>query len=122
VPDVVGVQTTGGSTARNHARTVAILQRSTKPPADQAGGPTGTNGLAVTFEPNFTRGITCQESPFGVGEHWTQMQGGSALLDVDMHHHGRVLRVWASRCIGVPAGLDKAHKRLAGGGQRGPPI
>ena len=119
VPDVVGVQTSGGATARNHAHAVATLQRATKPPADQAGRTAGTDGLAVTFEPNFTRGIARQESPFGVGEQWTQVQGGSALLNVDVHHHGRVLRVWASRCIGVPAGLDEAHKRLAGGGQRG---
>jgi hypothetical protein len=47
VPDVVGVQTTGGTAARNHAHAVAMLQRATKPPADPAGRAAGTNGLAV---------------------------------------------------------------------------
>src|SRR5947209_824057 len=95
-----------------------MLQRSTKPPADQAGRPAGTNGLAVTFEPDFTRGITRQVSTFGVGEQRAQMQCRSALLNVDMHHHGGVLRVWAAGCIGVPACLDEADKRLAGARQR----
>ena len=118
----MGVQTTGGTTARNHAHAVAILQGATKPPADQAGGPAGTEGLAVTFEPNFTRGITRQESPFGVGEQWTQMQGGSALFNVDMHHHGRVLPVWTAGRLGVPSSLDQTQKCLGGARQRGPPI
>ena len=50
------------------------------------------------------------------------MQGRSALLRVDMHHHGGVLPVWATGGLGVPAGLDQAHKRLVGGRQRGPLI
>ena len=118
----MGVQATGGTAARNHAHAVAILQRATKPPADQTGRPAGTNGLAVTFEPNFTRGITRQESPFGVGEQWTQMQGGSALLNIDMHHHRRVLPVWTAGHLGVPSSLDQTQKCLGGAGQRGPPI
>jgi hypothetical protein len=53
VPEVMGVQTTGGSTARNRARAVAMLQRAAKPPVDQPGRPAGTNGLAKPFEPDF---------------------------------------------------------------------
>ena len=75
----MGVQTTGGATARNRAHAVAMLQRAAKPPVDQPGRPAGTNGLAVTFEPDFAGGITGQVAAFGVGEQRTQMQCRSAL-------------------------------------------
>src|ERR1700742_4059387 len=119
MPDVVGGQPSGGVTAGNCARAVAVLERTAKPPIDQPRGTTGANDLAVTFEPDFAGGITGQVSTFGVGEQRTQMQCRSTLFDVDVHHHGGVLPVRASRRIGVPAGLDDAHKRLAGGRQRG---
>src|ERR1700742_195261 len=119
MPDVVGGQPSGGVTAGNCARAVAVLERTAKPPIDQPRGTTGANDLAVTFEPDFAGGITGQVSTFGVGEQRTQMQCRSTLFDVDVHHYGGVLPVRASRRIGVPAGLDEAHKRLAGGGQRG---
>src|SRR6516162_5409588 len=122
VPEVMGVQTTGGTTARYRAHAVAMLQRAAKPPVDQPRRPAGANDLAVTFEPDFTRGLTGQVSTFGVGEQRTQMQGGSALLNVDMHHDGGVLPVWAAGRLGVPASLDQAHKRLGGVRQRGPLI
>ena len=50
------------------------------------------------------------------------MQRGGALLNIDVHHHGGVLPVWAAGRLGVPAGLDQAHKRLDGARQRGPLI
>ena len=93
VPEVMGVQTTGGATARNRAHALAILQRAAKPPVDQAGRPAGTNDLAVTFQPDFTRGITRQVSAFGLGQQRTQMQRRSALLNVEVHHHRGVLPV-----------------------------
>ena len=117
--DVVGVQPTGGLTAGNRARAVAMLKGAAKPPIDQPGRPTGSNDLAVTFEPDFTGGITGQVSTFGIGEQRTQMQCAHTLLNVDVHHHGGVLPVWPAGRIGVPAGLDQAHERVAGGGQRG---
>src|ERR1700759_3178770 len=112
MPDVMGMQTPGRVTARNRAHGVAVLEYAAKPPADQAGRPTGANDLAVTFKPNFTCGITRQGSAFGVGEQRTQMQGGGALLNVDMHHHGRVLPVWTARRLGVPSSLAQTQKFL----------
>ena len=122
VPDVMGMQATGGTTARNRAHAVAMLQRAAKPPVDQAGCPAGTNDLAVTFEPDFAGGITRQVAVFGLGEQRTQMQCRSALLNVDVHDHGGVLPVWPAGRLGVPARLDQAHKRLGGARQRGPLI
>ena len=120
VPQVVGVQTTGGTTARNRAHAVAVLQGATKPPVDQPCHTAGTNDLAVTFEPDFTRGITRQVSAFGIGQQRTQMQCRSPLLDVDVHHHGGVLPVRAAGRLGIPARLDQTQKRLDGGRERGP--
>ena len=111
----MGVQTTGGTTARNRAHVLAILQRAAKPPVDQAGRPAGTNDLAVTFKPDFARGIARQVSAFGVGQQRTQMQCRSALLNVDMHHHGGVLPVWPAGRLGVPSSFDQADKRFGGG-------
>ena len=119
VPDVVCVQTAGGTTAGNRAHGVAVLERAAKPPVDHAGRSAGADDLAVTFEPDFTRGITGQVSALGVGEQRTQMQRGGALLNVEVHHHSGVLPVWAAGRLGVPAGLDQAHKRLDGARQRG---
>ena len=67
MPDVMGMQTPGRVTARNRAHAVAVLECAAKPPADQAGDPTGANDLAVTFKPNLTRGITRQVTTFGIG-------------------------------------------------------
>ena len=50
------------------------------------------------------------------------MQRSGALLDVEMHHHGGVLPVGPAGDLGVPAGLDQPHERLAGARQRGPMI
>ena len=80
VPDVVGVQTAGGSTTGNRAGAVAVLERTAQPAVDQAGRPPGADDLAVTFEPDFTGGITGQVSAFGLGEQRTQMQRSGALL------------------------------------------
>jgi len=102
----MGMQTPCRLTARNRAHAVAVLECAAKPPIDQPGGPTGANDLAVTFEPDFTRGVTRQVSTFRVGEHRTQMQCRSALLNVDVEHHGGVLPVGAAGRLGVPAGLD----------------
>src|SRR5215204_325561 len=80
VPDVVGVQTPGGTTTGNRARGMAMLQRSAKPPVDQAGGSAGADDLAVAFEPHLTGGITGQISAVGVREQRTQMQRPDPLL------------------------------------------
>lgn len=87
MPDVVCVQTAGDPTAGNRARGMAVLQRAAKPPVDQASRSPGANDLAVTFEPDFTGGITGQVPAFGVSEQRTQMQFGRALLNIDVHHH-----------------------------------
>ena len=50
------------------------------------------------------------------------MQGSSALLDVEMHHHGGVVAVWPTGHLGVPRRLDQTHERIAGGRQRWPLI
>ena len=60
VPDVVCVETAGGSAAWNRAGGVAVLKRTAKPAVDQAGRPPGADGLSVAFEPDFTGGITGQ--------------------------------------------------------------
>ena len=64
----MGVQATGGPATGNRARAVAILEGAAKAPIDQSGRSAGTYNLAVTFEPDFTGGITHQVSAFGVGE------------------------------------------------------
>jgi hypothetical protein len=116
------VQTAGGTTARNRARSLAVLQRAAKPPVDLAGRSPGADDLAVTFEPGFIGGITGQVSAFGVGEQRTQMQPRGALLNIDVHHHSGVMAVWAAGRLGVPPGLHQAHKRLTSARQRRPLI
>jgi hypothetical protein len=106
VPDVVCVQTAGGPTAGNRARGVAVLERAAKPPADQAGRSAGADDLPVTFEPDFTGGITDQVSAFAVGEQRAQMQRRGALLNVDVHYRSGVMPVWPAGRLGVPSGLD----------------
>src|ERR1700728_3691825 len=96
MPDVMGMQTPGRVTAGNCAHAVAVLECAAHPPIDQRGGATGANSLAVTFEPDFAGGITRQVSTFRVGEQRTQMQCRSALLNVDVEHHGGVLPVGAA--------------------------
>ncbi len=73
MPEVVGVQTAGGTTTRNRTGGMAVLQRAAQPPVDLAGRPPGADGLAVTFEPHFAGGITGQVLAVGVGEQRTQM-------------------------------------------------
>ena len=68
VPKVVGVQATGGATAGNYARAVAMLQGAAKPPVDQPARPPGADDLAVTLEPDFAGGITGQILALGVGQ------------------------------------------------------
>jgi hypothetical protein len=118
MPDVMGVQTSGRSTARDRAHAVAMLKRAAKPPVDHPGCAAGADGLTVPFQPDFTGGITGQELPVGVRQQRTQMQRRGTLLDVDVEHHRGVLTVWAPRRLGVPAGLDQAHKRLHGARHR----
>ena len=112
VPEVVGMQTAGGTAAGYRAGGVAVLECAAQPPADRAGGAPGADDLTVTFEPHFTGGITAQVLAFGVGEQRTQMQRGGALGDVEVGHHGGVLPVRAAGGLGIPAGLDQAQKRL----------
>ena len=118
VPDVVCVQTAGGATTRNRARGMAVLQRAAKPPVDLAGRTAGADDLTVTFEPDFTGGITGQVSAFGLREQRTQMQRRDALLNVDVHHHSGVMPVRPAGHLGVPPGLDQAHERLDSARQR----
>ena len=106
------MQAAGGPTAGDRATLVAVFQRAAQPPADRAGRPPGAMGLAVTFEPHLTRGITGQVLAVGVGQQRTQMQRRGALGHIDVHHHGGVLAVRAARGFGVPAGLDQPQKRI----------
>ncbi|VAZ99828.1 hypothetical protein LAUMK35_04466 [Mycobacterium pseudokansasii] len=122
VTDVVGVQTTGGATARNRAAGLAVLQRAAQPPADQAGRSAGADEPAVTLQPDFAGGITAQVPAFGLGQQRTQMQRRGALGHVEVHHHRGVLPMGAAGCLGVPAGLDQAQKRLEGARHRRPLI
>ena len=122
VPEMVCVQTAGGTTTRNRTRGLAVLQRAAQPTIDQPGRPPGTDVLTVAFEPDFTGGITGQVSAFGVGEQRTQMQRRGALLNIDMHHHSAVLPVRPAGRLGVPPGLHQAHKRVGGVRQRWPLI
>ena len=68
VPDVVGVQTAGGATAGDRAHGVAVLECAAQPSVDQPRRAAGTDGLAGTFEPDFTGGITGHVLAFGVGQ------------------------------------------------------
>ena len=63
-------------------------------------------------------GVAEQVLAVGVGQQRTQVQGGEALLEVEVHHHGGVLPVRAPRHVGVPPGLDEAHERVDGVGER----
>ena len=119
VPDMMCVQTAGGTTARHRACRTTVLERAANPPADLAGRSAGADDLAGTFEPHFTGGIASQVLPFGVGEQRTQMQRRGTLLNVDMHDHRGVMAVWPASGLGVPSSLDQAHKRLDRAGQRG---
>src|SRR6185312_11007416 len=91
VPDVVGVQTAGGIAAGNHTGAVAVFEGAAQPPVDQPGRSARADDLAVALEPHFTAGITGQLAAFGVAEQRAQMQGGGALLNVEVCHHGGVL-------------------------------
>ncbi len=106
VPDVVGVQTAGSTTAGNRAAGLAVLEGAAKPPVDQPARPPGADDLPATFEPDFTAGITAQVSAFSIGEQRTQVQRGGALLDIEVHHHRGVLPVGAAGRLDIPAGLD----------------
>jgi hypothetical protein len=66
VPDVVGVQAAGGCAAGYHAGGVAVFQGAAQPAGDGAGGPAGSDGLSVTFEPHLAGGVTGQALPLGV--------------------------------------------------------
>jgi hypothetical protein len=78
----------------------------------------GADDLAVTLKPDFTGGITGQISAFGLGEQRTQMQRGGARGNVDVYQHSGVMPVWPPCRLGIPSGLDQAHKRLEGARQR----
>jgi len=95
-----------------------MLEGAAQPPADGAGGAAGADGLAGPFEPHSTEGITGQILAFVVGQQRTQMQRGSALFNVEVHHHRSVLAMRAAGGLGVPARLDQAHKRIDRGRQR----
>ena len=118
VPDMVCVQTAGSTTARNRTRGMAVLERAAKPPVDLAGRSAGADDLAVTFEPDFTGGITGQVLAFGLREQRTQMQRCCALLYVDGRHYSGVMRVRPAGHLGVPPGLHQPHERLDIAGQR----
>ena len=112
------MQTAGNTTAGNRAGGLAVLERAAKPPVDLAGCSAGADDLAVTLKPDFIRGITGQISAFGLGEQRTQMQRGGARGNVDVYHHSGVMPVWPPCRLGIPSGLDQAHKRLEGARQR----
>ena len=68
VPDVVGVQTSGGPTTRNDARAVAVLQGAAKATIDHPGRPPRTDDLAITFKPDFAGGIAGQVTAVTVAQ------------------------------------------------------
>src|SRR6185312_9077298 len=82
VPNMVGMQTAGSPTTGHRTGCVAVLERTTKPAADQPGRSAGADGLTVTFEPHFTGGVTAQVAAIGVRQQRTQMQRGDALLNI----------------------------------------
>lgn len=82
----------------------------------------GADEPAVTLQPDFAGGITAQVPAFGLGQQRTQMQRRGALGHVEVHHHRGVLPMGAAGCLGVPAGLDQAQKRLEGARHRRPLI
>ena len=95
MPDVVCVQTPGSPTTGHRTSAVAVLERTAKPTIDQTRRPASADNLSVTFKPHLTGGITAQVSAICLREQRTQMQLRGALLDVEMHDHGRVLSVRA---------------------------
>ena len=110
-----GRATTGHRTGR-----MAVLQGATQAAVDGTGGaPPRTDGLSVAVEPHFAGGVTRKVLALSVGKQRAQMQVGDAILDVEVHHDGGALAVRAARGVGVPAGFDQAHERLALGGKRG---
>ena len=112
------MQSAGGPTARNRTCRVAVFQGAAKPPADRAGGAPGADRSAVAFEPHFAGGITGQIAAVVLAQQRTEVQGGRARLDIDVHHHGGVLAVRAADGFGVPAGLDQPQERLEVTGHR----
>ncbi len=119
VPDVVGVQSAGGATAGDHAAAVPVLERTTQPSVDRSVGPSGSDDLAVTFEPHFAGGVAGQEPPLFIGQQRAQMQGSHPLCDIEMGDHGGVVAVRSAGYLGVPARSDQAHESLDGVGKRG---
>src|SRR4029079_13116281 len=114
VPDVMGVQTASRPTPGDHSAAVAVLECTTKPAADLAGLPAGTDDLAVPFEPHLAGGIAHQAPAFALRTQRTQMQRRGTALDVEMHHHGGALPVWPAGHLAIPTGLDQTHERLDG--------
>jgi len=118
VPQVLGMQTPGGPTPRNHACLVAMFQCPAQPAADRSSGPPGPDHSAVAFEPHLAGRIAQQESAIVLGEQRPQMQRCDAVLHVDVHHRGGALPVRAPRHLGIPAGLDHTHEGVDGVGKR----
>jgi hypothetical protein len=117
--EVVGVQSAGGAAAGHYAGAVAVFECAAQPAADLAGGAAGADRLAVAFEPDLAGRVAQQVTTFVRGQQRTQMQRGDGLFDVDVDDDGGVLPVRAARCVGVPSGLDEAHERIDGVGERG---
>ena len=91
-----------------------MLQGAAQPPVDRARRAPGADRAAGAFEPHLAGRIAAQVLAFGVGEQRTQMQRPDLLVDVDVHDHGGVLGVRASRHLAVPAGRDQLHERIHG--------
>ena len=120
VPDVVSVQTAGGSAAGNRTRGVAVLEGTAKPAVDQAGRPPGADDLRRRVRTTLHRWHHTK----GIGGRPRRAADPDAAqrraAHVQVHHHGGVMPVGPARGLGVPPGLDQPHERLTGGRQRGP--
>ena len=88
--DVMGMQSTGGATARRHTAAVAVFEGAAQPPADGAGAAPDPDRLPLAFEPHLTGGIAEQVTPVIISQHRAQMQRRDAVLDIQMHGHSGV--------------------------------
>ncbi len=60
MPDVMGMQTASGATTGHRTRGMAMLEGTTKPAVDHPRRSSGSDDLAVPFEPDFAGGVTQQ--------------------------------------------------------------
>mgnify|MGYP000252262927 CR=1 FL=1 len=88
-----------------------------QPAADHPRGAPGADELPAAVKPHLAGGITGQVAPIIVGQQWSQVQGGGALCEVEVYHHGGV------RTVRAALGKEKYEQLRAGmiNGRRGTP-